>query len=180
MFRTLRVLRPLRSLNAIPRLKSLVSAMISSVPQIVNATIVIFFMFIIFGILMLQVHMQNLRERERERERKSFIYYFHVFYYDLFLPYFGRHLFYVKLFSGKNSFRCRYTSFPVHLNGMTPTDYIAESMEYAHSGIASHALMQLVGNRSAHPFCGALGESATLPTIYRDESECNFFLMNYD
>ena len=63
---------------------------------------------------------------------------------------------------------------------MTPTDYIAESTEYAHSGIASHALMQLVRNRSAHPFCGALGESAMLPTIYRDESECANFLMNYD
>ena len=87
MFRTLRVLRPLRSLNAIPRLKSLVSAMISSVPQIVNATIVIFFMFIIFGILMLQVHMQNEREREKERERERVLFIIFM-YYDLFLPYF--------------------------------------------------------------------------------------------
>lgn len=55
MFRTLRVLRPLRSLNAIPRLKGLVGAMISSVPQILNATVVILFMFVVFGILMLQL-----------------------------------------------------------------------------------------------------------------------------
>ena len=129
MFRTLRVLRPLRSLNAIPRLKGLVGAMISSVPQILNATVVILFMFVVFGILMLQ------------------------------------------LYSGKSNFRCRYTPFPVHLNGHSDAWQVVEDERaYRISGTASSLLIGLITNRTAHPYCGVLEHGGMFSSIFRDST----------
>jgi hypothetical protein len=53
--RNLRVLRPLKSINAIPSMRRLVGTLISSLPQLANVTIFLSFIFILFGILGLQL-----------------------------------------------------------------------------------------------------------------------------
>lgn len=49
--RTLRVLRPLRSINAIPSMRRLVSTLLSSLPALINVSIFLTFLVILFGIL---------------------------------------------------------------------------------------------------------------------------------
>ena len=52
--RVVRVIRPLKSINAMPSMRQLVSALISSLPELANVTIFLGFVFILFGILGLQ------------------------------------------------------------------------------------------------------------------------------
>ena len=52
--RVVRVIRPLKSINAMPSMRQLVSALISSLPELGNVTIFLGFVFILFGILGLQ------------------------------------------------------------------------------------------------------------------------------
>lgn len=52
--RTLRALRPLRSINAIPSMRRLVTTLIESLPALLNVTIFLSFIIILFGILGLQ------------------------------------------------------------------------------------------------------------------------------
>ena len=49
--RVVRVIRPLKSINAIPSMRQLVSALISSLPELGNVSIFLGFVFILFGIL---------------------------------------------------------------------------------------------------------------------------------
>ena len=49
--RVVRVIRPLKSINAMPSMRQLVSALISSLPELGNVTIFLGFVFILFGIL---------------------------------------------------------------------------------------------------------------------------------
>jgi hypothetical protein len=60
ILRAVRVLRPLRSLTAIPKLRVLVNALLTAIPELTNAVAVILFMFIMFGILGLQVRTRVL------------------------------------------------------------------------------------------------------------------------
>ena len=53
--RNLRVLRPLKSINSIPSMRRLVGTLISSMPKLVNVTIFLSFIFLLFGILGLQL-----------------------------------------------------------------------------------------------------------------------------
>lgn len=53
--RTFRVLRPLKSINAIPSMRSLISALIRSLPDFVNVAAFLCFNFLLFGILGLHV-----------------------------------------------------------------------------------------------------------------------------
>jgi hypothetical protein len=52
--RTLRALRPLRSINAIPSMRKLVTALISSLPDLLNVSVFLLFIIILFAILGLQ------------------------------------------------------------------------------------------------------------------------------
>ena len=49
--RILRALRPLRSINAVPRMKRLVKTLLKSVPQLVNVTVFLLFMYLLFSIM---------------------------------------------------------------------------------------------------------------------------------
>ena len=52
--RVLRVLRPLKSINAFPKMRRLVSALLSSLPTLGNAVLFMMFIFLLFGILGVQ------------------------------------------------------------------------------------------------------------------------------
>lgn len=49
--RTMRVLRPLRSVNAFPKMRRLIGSLLASIPELANAVVFLFFVFILFGIL---------------------------------------------------------------------------------------------------------------------------------
>ena len=53
--RTLRVLRPLRSVNTIPSMRRLVGTLVQSLNELVNVGIFIGFLFVLFGIIGLQL-----------------------------------------------------------------------------------------------------------------------------
>ena len=53
--RNFRSLRPLRSVNAIPRMKRLVGTLVTSLNELINAAVFISFLFVLFGILGLQL-----------------------------------------------------------------------------------------------------------------------------
>mmetsp|Transcript_7040 Transcript_7040/g.10352 ORF Transcript_7040/g.10352 Transcript_7040/m.10352 type:complete len:1813 (+) Transcript_7040:1-5439(+) len=61
--RSLRALRPLRTVNGIPGLKTIVNALIQSIPPFLNVVALLFFFFFIFGILALQLWTGVLRNR---------------------------------------------------------------------------------------------------------------------
>ena len=54
--RNLRVLRPLRSINIVPTMRKLVSTLINSMPELFNVAIFLIFIFMLFGILGLQLY----------------------------------------------------------------------------------------------------------------------------
>jgi len=49
------VLRPLRSINAIPSMRMLVKALIDALPDLGNVVMFLLFVFMIFGILGIQL-----------------------------------------------------------------------------------------------------------------------------
>ena len=49
--RVLRVLRPLKSINAFPKMRRIISALLSSLPALGNAVAFMMFIFLLFGIL---------------------------------------------------------------------------------------------------------------------------------
>lgn len=67
--RTLRALRPLKSINVIPSMKRLVGSLLMSLPLMGNVVMFLLFMFVIFGILGLQVFQGDQYFRCRETER---------------------------------------------------------------------------------------------------------------
>jgi hypothetical protein len=72
--RVLRVLRPLRSLKSSPRLSALVVSMLKSLPQLGSVIILLTFIFLVFGILGVQLFsglqvMQALETRHVWRTR---------------------------------------------------------------------------------------------------------------
>ena len=73
ILRAVRVLRPLRSLTAIPKLRVLVNALLTAIPELANAIIVILFMFIIFSILGLQVYSGRMHFRCRYTEEPRYV-----------------------------------------------------------------------------------------------------------
>ena len=52
--RVLRVLRPLKSINAFPKMRRIISALLSSLPTLGNAVCFMMFIFLLFGILGVQ------------------------------------------------------------------------------------------------------------------------------
>ena len=63
--RTLRVLRPLRSLKMLPGMKVIINAMIMAIEPLANVVILLFAVFVIFGILMTQLFMGVQHQRCR-------------------------------------------------------------------------------------------------------------------
>eukprot|EP00939_MAST-03C_sp_MAST-3C-sp1_P000527 g527.t1 len=53
--RTIRVMRPLRSLSVMPSMKSLINTLIDSIPALLNVVMLLVFVFLIFGILSIQL-----------------------------------------------------------------------------------------------------------------------------
>ena len=60
--RTVRVLRPLRTINRVPGMQKLVRSMLGALPQMVNVTAVAAFIFMIFGILGMQLFKGRLHK----------------------------------------------------------------------------------------------------------------------
>lgn len=60
-FRTLRVIRPLRSVNAVPGLKGLIATLLKSFRVLANVVILTCFLFVIFGILGVQLWQGTFR-----------------------------------------------------------------------------------------------------------------------
>jgi hypothetical protein len=54
-FRNLRVLRPLRTVNAIPSMRRLVQTLVTSLNELLTVAIFICFLFLLFGIIGLQM-----------------------------------------------------------------------------------------------------------------------------
>lgn len=52
--RTMRILRPLRSVNAFPQMRRLIGSLLASIPELGNAVVFMFFIFLLFGILGVQ------------------------------------------------------------------------------------------------------------------------------
>ena len=50
----LRVLRPLKSINAFPKMRRLIGALLSSLPNLGNAVFFMLFIFLLFGIFGVQ------------------------------------------------------------------------------------------------------------------------------
>ena len=63
--RTFRVLRPLKSLSVVPGLQKLVVGMLKAVPELLNVVLLLFFIFIIFGILGVQLFAGQMNTRCR-------------------------------------------------------------------------------------------------------------------
>ena len=66
--RVVRVLRPLRSLHSVPRLKALIEAIMGAVPQLMNTLVLILMMFLVFGVLGLQLFVGVQHHRCRHTE----------------------------------------------------------------------------------------------------------------
>lgn len=63
VIRTVRVLRPLRTISALPGMRVLVGTIIRSIPMIGNVLLMCFFLFLVFGILGLEVFSGAMRNR---------------------------------------------------------------------------------------------------------------------
>ncbi|DAZ94512.1 TPA: hypothetical protein N0F65_011865 [Lagenidium giganteum] len=63
--RTIRVLRPLRSLSVIPGMRRLITALLKALPALGNVVILQFFVFVIFGILGIQLFVGAMNQRCR-------------------------------------------------------------------------------------------------------------------
>jgi len=61
--RVVRMLRPLRAINGIPGLKRIIAALIGAVPQLMNVMIMCTFIFLIFGLLGLQLFRGRMQQR---------------------------------------------------------------------------------------------------------------------
>ena len=53
--RSLRVLRPLRTLSLLPAMRHLINTMLSALPMLGNVMLLSIFLFVVFGILGVQV-----------------------------------------------------------------------------------------------------------------------------
>lgn len=69
--RVLRVLRPLKSINAFPKMRRLVSALLSSLPTLGNAVLFMMFIFLLFGILGVQQFGSSIYQRCRFTEEPN-------------------------------------------------------------------------------------------------------------
>ena len=63
--RVLRVLRPLKSINAFPKMRRLISALLSSLPVLGNAVLFMMFIFLLFGLLGVQQFGSSMYQRCR-------------------------------------------------------------------------------------------------------------------
>ena len=63
--RVLRVLRPLKSINAFPKMRRLISALLSSLPALGNAVLFMMFIFLLFDILGVQQFGSSMYQRCR-------------------------------------------------------------------------------------------------------------------
>ena len=61
--RVIRMLRPLRAINGIPGLRRIIAALIGAVPQLMNVMLMCSFIFLIFGLLGLQLFRGRLQQR---------------------------------------------------------------------------------------------------------------------
>ena len=63
--RVLRILRPLKSINAFPKMRRIISALLSSLPTLGNAVLFMMFIFLLFGILGVQQFGSSMYQRCR-------------------------------------------------------------------------------------------------------------------
>ena len=63
--RVLRVLRPLKSINVFPKMRRIISALLSSLPTLGNAVLFMMFIFLLFGILGVQQFGSSIYQRCR-------------------------------------------------------------------------------------------------------------------
>lgn len=61
--RTLRVLRPLRTLSLLPGMRDLINTMLNALPMLGNVILLSMFLFVVFGILGVQLFKGALRNR---------------------------------------------------------------------------------------------------------------------